>query len=78
MKQTTQIRIIEFVVFGVVTGLIESTLSIYIFGERLLSGPELLLLLAIIIPFAVLEELVVDHPMFWKKLFSFCGVPWKT
>lgn len=68
----------EFVVFGVVTSLIESTLSIYIFSQRLLNGPELLLLLAIIIPFAVLEELVVDHPLFWKKLFTFCGVPWKA
>ncbi len=78
MKQKTQIRIIEFIVFGVLTGLIESMFSIYIFGERLLSGQEILLLIAIIIPFAVLEELVVDHPMFWKKIFTFCGVPWKA
>ncbi len=78
MKQKTATRILEFVLFGIVTGVIESTLSIYIFGERLLSVNELALLVLIVIPFAALEELVVDHPSFWKKIFTFCGVPWKT
>lgn len=77
MKQKTIVRVLEFVLFGVVTGIIESTLSIYIFGERLLSGHELLLLLLIVIPFAALEELVVDHPLFWKRVFKTCGFTWK-
>lgn len=30
--------------------------------------------LLIVIPFAIVEELIVDHPSFWLKLCRACGI----
>jgi len=63
------LRILEFLVIGVVFGVIEDLIAI-----NLASGVEtfwdtVAVAFWVAVPFAVFSELVVDHPNFWKKIF---------
>ena len=63
------LRILEFLVIGVVFGVVEDLIAI-----RLASGAEtfwdtVAVAFWVAVPFAVFSELVVDHPNFWKRIF---------
>lgn len=68
MKFNTKLRILEFVVAGIILDLIESIVSIKMATEAKLDAKVFLVTLAVVIPFAVLTELVIDHPKFWTKV----------
>ncbi|MEK7614012.1 MAG: hypothetical protein AAB439_04025 [Patescibacteria group bacterium] len=78
MKLKTKFRILEFVLFGVVTSVIENMASLFLFKDHELGISLLIPLLFLVIPFAVLEELVVDHPSFWTKVCNVLGIKVNT
>lgn len=67
-KFNTKIRILEFVVAGIILDLTENIISIKLTTDAELSLKVFLVALVVVIPFAVLTELVIDHPNFWNKV----------
>ncbi len=66
-----KLRIIEFIIIGLVANSLDNIVAI-----RFAAGAELTLavlgkIFLLVIPFAVLSELIVDHPDFWKKVMKF-------
>ena len=62
------IRFLEFLVIGVVMGLVEDLLALALATDAPINAEVVLIVLAVAIPFAALSELVVDHPRFWEIL----------
>jgi len=67
MKTRTKFRILEFVIFGLISNLADNLLSLYFLTDQIINLRILLGAIVIVIPFAILEELIVDHPDFWHK-----------
>lgn len=74
MKAKTKFRILEFVIFGVVSNMADNLLTLRFAANQDINVRILLIALAFVIPFAIIEELIVDHPNFWHKVCKFCGI----
>ena len=74
MRLKTKFRILEFVIFGIFSNLADNLLTLYFFGNQPFGLRVALYALMIVVPFAALEELVVDHPSFWIRLCRACGI----
>ena len=61
-------RLLEFFVIGLVFGIIEDLLAITLTTNAKLEWSTVLVVFFIALPFAVISELVVDHPKFWQKI----------
>jgi hypothetical protein len=68
VKFNTKIRILEFVVAGIILDLIENIISIKLTTDAELSPKIFLVALVVVIPFAIITELVIDHPEFWNRV----------
>ena len=69
MHFNTKIRILEFIVAGIMLDLIENAIVFKAASGRALAFEEMGTAILVIIPFAILTELVIDHPRFWHRLF---------
>jgi len=78
MKLKTSFRAIEFIVFGIFSNLADNLLTLYFFGDQPFGLRVALLALIFVIPFAIIEELIVDHPTFWLRLCRACGIRIKS
>lgn len=67
-KFNTKLRILEFVVAGLVLDLTENIISIKLATDAELNYQVFLIAFLVVIPFAVLTELVIDHPEFWNRV----------
>ncbi len=74
MKPKTIFRILEFVIFGLISNLADNLLSLYFLTDQIITPRIMLGAIVIVIPFAILEELIVDHPNFWHKFCKICGI----
>lgn len=74
MHLKTKFKILEFIIFGIIAGIIENSISVYVLGGQLLDMREFFILFLIVTPFAVVEEFVVDHPTFWLRVCKVCGI----
>ncbi|PIQ66495.1 MAG: hypothetical protein COV96_01185 [Candidatus Zambryskibacteria bacterium CG11_big_fil_rev_8_21_14_0_20_42_18] len=74
MKLKTKFRILEFVIFGIFSNLADNLLTLYFFGDQPFGWRIVALALIFVIPFAIIEELIVDHPKFWLKFCKVCGL----
>ena len=63
------LRIIEFLIIGVFFGLIEDIIAVEAVAHIRITPRVIFIILAVAIPFAVLSELIVDHPRFWELLW---------
>lgn len=63
-------RFLEFFLIGVVFGLGEDLLAIHFATDSEINLKTTLITLSFVLPFAILTELVVDHPKFWKTIFK--------
>ncbi len=61
-------RLLEFFVIGLVFGIIEDLIAITLTTDAKLEWSTVLVVFFIALPFAVISELVVDHPKFWQKI----------
>lgn len=73
MYRNTWLRILEFVVAGILLDLVENMIIIRAATGRSLVLEEVGIALLIILPFAVVTELIIDHPRFWHRLFGWAG-----
>lgn len=69
MHFNTKLRILEFVVAGILLDLVENLVVVRTATGRLLAWEEIGVAVLVVIPFAVLSELIIDHPRFWHRLF---------
>ncbi len=70
MRFNTKVRILEFIVAGILLDLIENTIVFRAAAGRALEWKEIGTAVLVIIPFAILTELVIDHPRFWHRIFG--------
>lgn len=69
MSRTKKIRLLEFLVIGVVMGVIEDLIAVSFATGTRISWNVLWIVFLVALPFAFLSEIVVDHPKFWSKIF---------
>lgn len=62
------LRVIEFLVIGVLFGLIEDIIAVKTVSDAMVDVNVVGTILLIAIPFAIISELIVDHPRFWEFL----------
>jgi uncharacterized membrane protein len=74
MKLKTKFRVLEFIVFGVISNLADNLLTLYYFGNQPVGLRVAMAALIFVIPFSIMEEIIVDHPAFWLKLCRACGI----
>jgi hypothetical protein len=65
-----KIRILEFLLIGVIMGLGEDLLAIVVATDTKIDFSIIWVVLLVAIPFAFISEVVVDHPKFWEKIFG--------
>ena len=65
------LRIIEFLIIGVLFGLVEDVIAVRAVSDVAIDFRVLMTILAVAIPFAIISELVVDHPRFWEIIRLF-------
>ena len=68
VKLNTKLRILEFVVAGLILDLTENIISIKLTTDAELNFKVFLIAFLVVIPFAILTELIIDHPEFWNKV----------
>ncbi len=68
IRLNTKIRILEFVVAGIILDLTENIISIKLTTQTELSLQVFIVALMVVIPFAIVTELIIDHPNFWNKV----------
>ena len=60
-------RIIEFLVVGLVMGMGEDLLAVWLTTDAAITWEVVGIVFVIAVPFAFISEFVVDHPHFWKR-----------
>ena len=69
-----KLRIIEFLLIGLIVNSLDNIIAVkYAAGAELDLG-TLVRIFLFVVPFAILSELVVDHPDFWKKIMKFLKI----
>ena len=63
-----KLRIIEFLLIGVLFGLIEDIIAVKAVSDAIINPRVILTILAVAVPFAIVSELIVDHPRFWIRV----------
>lgn len=69
MTRLKKLRIIEFLIIGVVMGIVEDLIAVRAATDTMINFGVIWIVFLVALPFAVLSELVVDHPRFWEKLW---------
>lgn len=73
MHRNVWLRILEFVVAGILLDLVETATVFRVTAGRSLVWEEVGLAVLVIVPFAVVTEIIIDHPRFWHRLFRMKG-----
>ena len=63
-------RLLEFVIAGVMVGLIEDVIAIFFATDAEITPHVILIAFIVAVPFAFVNEFIVDHPNFWKFIFN--------
>ena len=69
MSRTRKLRLIEFLIIGVVMGTIEDLLAVVFATGEPINFRILWVVFLVALPFAFVSEVVVDHPRFWERIF---------
>lgn len=69
MNRTKKLRIIEFLVIGVVMGILEDLIAVSLATDDAIDMRVVGIVFLVALPFAFLSEIVVDNPRFWEKIF---------
>ncbi len=71
MKVNTKLRIVEFIIAGLIVDTVENIVSIKLSTGARITKEVLITTFLVVIPFAILTEIVIDHPQFWPKVTGF-------
>ncbi len=69
-KKDRILRFVEFLIIGVLIGLAEDLLAISFATDAKITWHVIWIVLLIAVPFAIISELIVDHPRFWEFLLK--------
>lgn len=69
-----KLRIIEFVLIGLFFNALDNVIAVKYAAGAELDWNVLARIFIFVVPFAILSELVVDHPNFWKKTLRFLRI----
>lgn len=69
MSHQRKIRIIEFLIIGVIMGTLEDLLAVFVATDAKFSWHILIVVFLVALPFAFISEVIVDHPNFWKRIW---------
>ena len=69
-----KLRIIEFIIIGLVVNSLDNVIAVKYAAGAELNWGILARIFIFVVPFAILSELIVDHPEFWKKIMRFLKV----
>lgn len=69
MSRLKKLRLVEFLVIGVLMGVLEDVIAIFFATDAAINFRVILVVLLVAIPFAFISEIVVDHPRFWEKVW---------
>ena len=65
-----KLRIIEFIIIGLLANSLDNIVAIRFAAGAELTPAILARIFLFVVPFAILSELIVDHPSFWKKIMK--------
>ncbi|MEK7618408.1 MAG: hypothetical protein AAB410_04660 [Patescibacteria group bacterium] len=69
MTHRQKIRLLEFLIIGVVMGTVEDLIAVMFATDAQFSWRILIVVFLVALPFAFISEIVVDHPNFWKRIW---------
>ncbi len=69
MTRTKKLRIIEFLLIGVIMGFLEDLIAVTLATDAQINFRIIWIILLVALPFAFISEVVVDNPRFWEKFF---------
>ena len=69
MSHIKKLRIVEFLIIGVVMGVAEDLLAVYLSTGESIDFRIFWIVFLVALPFAFISEVVVDHPRFWEKIW---------
>jgi len=69
MSRAKKLRLLEFLLIGVVMGVIEDLIAVVLATDSKFSWDIVWVVFLVALPFAFISEVVVDHPKFWSKIF---------
>jgi hypothetical protein len=68
MKKEKLFRVLEFLIIGVVMGIAEDLLAVFLATDAKFSWKIVWVVVLVALPFAFISEIVVDHPKVQKKV----------
>lgn len=68
MKLNFKLRILEFIVAGLILDLTENIISIKLTTGAEINFKVFWIALMVVVPFAIITEVIIDHPSFWHKV----------
>ena len=69
-KHDKKIRLLEFLLVGVVMGFAEDLLAIVFATDAEINLRVIWVVFIVALPFAFISEFIVDHPKFWQIFFK--------
>lgn len=69
MTHARKVRLVEFLIIGVVMGTLEDLIAVFLATDAKFSWHILVVVFLVALPFAFISEIVVDHPDFWKRIW---------
>ncbi len=69
-----KLRIIEFLIIGLAMGIFEDLIAIKSATGVKIDFGVFWIAFLVAFPFAIISELIVDHPNFWKKVMKFLKI----
>ncbi len=71
MKLNTKFRILEFIIAGLLLDLIENIITVKVTTGEAITKEVVFVAFLVVIPFAIITELIIDHPKFWENVRNF-------
>lgn len=68
MTRFNRLRLLEFLLIGVIMGVLEDLIAITVATDATISPHVIWIVFLVALPFAFLSEVVVDHPRFWERI----------
>lgn len=69
MTKLKKLRLAEFLIIGVLLGVVEDLLAVFFATDAQINLGVIWIVFLVALPFAFLSEIVVDHPRFWQRFF---------
>ncbi len=67
MKLNTKFRILEFIIAGLILDLIENVITVKLTTGERITKEVVFVAFLVVIPFAIITEIIIDHPKFWEN-----------